>query len=243
MIAVAAPHEAYESQPEYTRETAVTARGLRLDGPWGPVFGPVDLDIGAGGVTVIEGSAGSGRTSLLLALSGRLKPSSGSLSVFGRTRPRDIFDICSIAGFEDIDELAQSVTVRDLVTEQIRWDAPWYKLIGRAGDEQLAAVCGPVFGDHPLPRLGQYVSDLGELEATLLRIAVANTKKTAVLVIDDLEQVRRDYERAYLVERLADLGRYQTVICSTVNPLPEGTPVDVLTLRDDVTYPDQEGAR
>ncbi|MCJ0902048.1 ATP-binding cassette domain-containing protein [Rhodococcus sp. ARC_M6] len=222
---------------------ALVARDLTLDGPWGPVFGPINLDTAAGGVTVIEGSSGSGRTSLLLALSGRLKPSSGSLNVFGRTHPRDIFKICSIAGFEGIDELAESVTVRDLITEQIRWDAPWYKLIGRAGKPELSAVCTPVFGDHPLPRLGQYVSDLGELEATLLRIAVANTKKPAVLVIDDLEQVRRDSERAYLVERLADLGRHQTIICSTVNPLPDGSPAESVTLLEDVTNPEQEGAR
>jgi hypothetical protein len=172
-----------------------------------------------------------------------MKASSGSLSVFGRTRPREIFEIAGIAGFEDIDELAESVTVRDLITEQIRWDAPWYKLVGRAGDRELEAVCAPVFGDHPLPALGRYVSDLGELEATLLRIAVANTKKPALLVVDDLEQVRRDSERAYLVERLVEMGSYQTIIASTVNPLPDGSPIDAVTLLQEVTNPDQEGAR
>ena len=33
-------------------EPAVIVRGLTLRGPWGPVYGPVDLDVTAGGVTV-----------------------------------------------------------------------------------------------------------------------------------------------------------------------------------------------
>ncbi|TVT23945.1 ABC transporter ATP-binding protein, partial [Amycolatopsis rhizosphaerae] len=52
---------------------AVTARGLGVRGPRGPVFENVDLEVPAGGFLVVHGPGGSGRTSLLLALSGRLR--------------------------------------------------------------------------------------------------------------------------------------------------------------------------
>ncbi|MGF7120253.1 ABC-type cobalamin/Fe3+-siderophores transport system ATPase subunit [Rhodococcus sp. BE178] len=203
---------------------AVLAEGLTRHGALGPVFGPVDLRIPFGGLAVIQGFAGSGRTSLLLTLGGRMKPSAGRLTVLGRTRPAAIRAVSAIAGFAGIDTISESVTVRDLITEQIRWDATWYRLIRRASRRELEQVCAPVFGDRPLPRLTDYVSDLDELDAMLLRIAVADTQVPPVLLIDDLEQVRDETERAVLVDRLAVLGARQTVIASAVNPLPPGSP-------------------
>ncbi|MCW2550618.1 MAG: hypothetical protein JWR78_399 [Mycobacterium sp.] len=54
--------------------------------------------------------------------------------------------------------MSESVTVRDLITEQMRWDA-----------------VRPVFGPLPLPELTAYVDQLTQLDAVLLRIALANT--------------------------------------------------------------------
>ncbi|RVW09554.1 hypothetical protein EGT67_11210 [Prescottella agglutinans] len=203
---------------------AVVATGLTRSGSLGPVFGPVNLRIPFGGLAVVQGFAGSGRTSLLLTLSGRMRPSSGKLSVLGRTKPAAIRAVSAIAGFDGIDSISESVTVRDLITEQIRWDATWYLLIRRAGQRELEQVCAPVFGDRPLPKLGEYVSDLGELDNLLLRIAVANTQVPPLLLVDDLEQVREERDRALLVEHLAVLGSRQTVIASAVNPLPPNSP-------------------
>ena len=62
-----------------------------MRGPSGPVYGPIDLDVDAGGVTVLVGPSGVGRIALLMTLAGRMRPESGSLTVFGRTRVRDIF--------------------------------------------------------------------------------------------------------------------------------------------------------
>jgi len=100
-----------------------------MSGPWGPVYGPVDLDVEAGGVSVLVCPAGSGRTALLMTLAGRMSPAAGELTVFGRRRARDIFAIAPLAGFDELDTVAESVTVRDLITEQLRWDAPWYRLV------------------------------------------------------------------------------------------------------------------
>ncbi|EHI11534.1 ATP-binding cassette domain-containing protein [Mycolicibacterium thermoresistibile] len=206
-----------QPEPEQAPEPALTARGICMRGPWGPVYGPIDLDIEAGGVTVLHCPPGSGRTALLMTLAGRMRPMSGELTVFGRTRAPDIFRVAGLAGFDEVDPIPQSVTVRDLVTEQVRWDAPWYRLIPRAGEAELAAVCGPVFGELPLPPLGEYVGELSELDRMLLRIALANTRRPALLVAGNLDDVAADHSRDQLVRRLIALGERQTVITATVN--------------------------
>ncbi|MBS1691833.1 MAG: hypothetical protein JST91_06385 [Actinobacteria bacterium] len=196
---------------------AISAQGIRMRGPWGPVYGPIDLDIDEGGVTVLVCPAGSGRTALLMTLAGRMRPVAGELTVFGRTRARDVFAISALAGIDELDTVSESVRVRDLITEQLRWDAPWYRLVPRAGDEELAAVCGPVFGDLPLPPLDEYFEELTELDRLLLRIALANTARPPLLVVGNLDAVASDLSRGLLVERLIELGKQQTVVTATVN--------------------------
>lgn len=199
---------------------AVIARGIRMRGPWGPVYGPVDLDIEAGGVTVLVCPAGSGRTALLLTIAGRMSPVAGELTVFGRHGAKSIFANSALAGIDELDTVSESVTVRDLITEQLRWDARWYRLIRRADQAALERVCGPVFGDLPLPPLGEYVEELTELDGLLLRIALANTHRPELLVVGNLDYVTSDRNRALLVERLIALGQSQTVVTATVNGLP-----------------------
>ncbi len=40
---------------------------------WGTVYGPTDVKIREGGVTVIDGVGGRGRASLMLTLAGRMR--------------------------------------------------------------------------------------------------------------------------------------------------------------------------
>jgi len=196
----------------------VVARGIRMTGPWGPVYGPIDLEIEAvGGVTVLVCPAGTGRTALLMTLAGRMRPVAGQLTVFGSSEATEIFGLAALAGIDELDTVAESVTVRDLITEQLRWDAAWYRLIRRAGESELQRICGPVFGDLPLPPLTEYVEELSELDGLLLRIALANTGRPPLLVVGDLDQVTSDRNRDLLVSRLVELGREQTVITATVN--------------------------
>jgi ABC-type branched-subunit amino acid transport system ATPase component len=215
-----------DEQEQEPATPAVSARAIRMKGPWGPVYGPIDLDVDAGGVTVLRCPAGSGRTALLMTLSGRMRPMSGELTVFGRTRTTDIFANAALAGIDELDTVAESVTVRDLITEQLRWDAAWHRLIPRAGQADLARVCGPVFGELPLPPLNEYVEELTELDGLLLRIALANTARPELLVVGNLDQVTSDESRAMLLARLVELGQEQTVITASVNDVvgPDGGP-------------------
>ena len=200
---------------------AVTARGIGVRGPWGPVYGPVDLDVPTGGLSILLCPPGPGRSALLMTLAGRMRPESGTLTVLGRSRPRDVFAVAAIAGIDDLDPFPEGVTVRDLVTERLRWNAKWYRMIRRADDADLQRVCSATFGDLPLPVLGAYVDDVGELDQILLRVALANVNRPDLLVVGSLDEVSVDADRHALLQRLVDLGERQTVVTTAANPLPD----------------------
>lgn len=212
------------AERDATPPPAIVAKGIRMVGPWGPVYGPLDLTIPVGGVSVLVCPAGTPRDALLLTIAGRMKPKSGELTVMGATRAKDIFRLCGLAGIDGLDTVSESVTVRDLITEQLRWDASWYRFIRLAGQEDLTRVCAPVFGELPLPPLMEYFEQLSELDQLLLRISLANTRRPQVLVVGNLDFVTSDLNRDLLIERLIDLGRVQTVVTATVNGVA-GQPV------------------
>jgi energy-coupling factor transporter ATP-binding protein EcfA2 len=191
---------------------AVVARGIAMTGRWGTVFGPLDLDIPAGGVTVLVGPEGLGCTALLLTLAGRMRPLGGVVRVLGHTGASQIFRLATPAALGDLDTVDDSVTVSDVVTEQMRWNAPWYRAVHRAGGCEVDAMCRSVFGPLPSPPGSAFVGELSDLDQVLLRIALANTRWRPLLVVGGLHQVSSRRCRDILLCRLADLGRSQTVI-------------------------------
>ncbi|OPX09174.1 ATP-binding cassette domain-containing protein [Mycobacterium sp. AT1] len=216
-------------QPDTVDEQppAIVAKAISVAGPWGPVYGPVTCKIPRGGLTVLLAPPGAGRTALLMTLAGRMKPMGGSLEVMGETNVQNIFRDSVLAGIEELDAVYESVTVADLVTEKLRWDAPWYRRVRRADDADLARVCAPVFGALPLPESHSYVDELSELDALLLRVALANTTAPPLLVVGGIDQVAEDESRMELVRRLAELGERQTVVTASANPVPDGLGVRI----------------
>ncbi|MBP1159536.1 ABC-type cobalamin/Fe3+-siderophores transport system ATPase subunit [Rhodococcus sp. PvR044] len=204
----------------------VSARAIELHGPWGHVFGPLDLDIDEGGVTVLAAQSGAARTALLMTLCGRMRLSGGSLTVLGHTnKPAKVFAESAIACVNEIDDVSPSVTVRDMVTEQLRWQSPWFKFVPRVHEDGVERMCAEVFGDVPLPALNAFVDDLPEIQQLLLRIAVANTRRPPLLVVGRMDKIADDEERLGVLERLVALGEKQSVITADVNPLLPDTGV------------------
>ncbi|WP_138843730.1 hypothetical protein [Rhodococcus pyridinivorans] len=224
-----------------TPGTLVSARGIELHGPWGHVFGPLDLDLDAGGVTVLSAQAGAARTALLMALCGRMRLTRGSLTVLGEDRPQKIIARSAIACMNELDEVRPSVTVRDLVTEQKRWDSPWYKFVPRVREDGIAEMCEEIFGDVPLPPLEAFVDDLPELQQLLLRISVANTRRPPLLVVGRIDRIADDVERATLLGRLVALGENQAVIIGDVNPVDPDSGVRAVVDMHDLLGPGDIG--
>jgi ABC-type Mn2+/Zn2+ transport system ATPase subunit len=209
-----------DQQDETEATAAIIATGLGVDGEHGPLFAGIDLALPEG-FHAIQMPGGPGQTTLLLTLAGRFKPSHGTVTVFGDTKPRAIRRHCAIAAFPDIDELEESVTVQTVLAEQRRWLAPWYAQIPReAGTSRLAEV----FGETPPPSPNTYIVELSDLELFLLRIALATMSDRPILVVGDLEQVRDNARRTIAVDRLGALAAKRTVVVGATNPLGTDAP-------------------
>jgi ABC-type cobalamin/Fe3+-siderophores transport system ATPase subunit len=210
--------ESKASEPD--DQPLIVASGLGVDGEHEALFSGVDLEL-TRGFHAIQMPGGWGQTALLLTLAGRLKPTHGTVTVCGDTQPRAIRRHCSIAAFDDIDDLPDSVSVQTVLAEQRRWLAKWYSQVpDQAGAAELALV----FGDVPTPSPKAFISDLSDLELFLLRVTLSLFSKRPILVVGDLEQVRDNSRRATAVERLAAIATQRTVVVGVTNPLGADAP-------------------
>lgn len=204
-----------EDTDEAHEPPQIVAAGLGVDGEHGPLFAGIDLEL-TPGFHAIQMPGGWGQTALLLTLAGRLAPAHGTVTVCGQTQPREIRSHCAIAAFADIDELEDSVTVRTVLAEQLRWLAPWYRRVPpEAGDTVLREV----FGELPPPSPETYISELSDLDLFLLKVALALLSNRPILVVGDLEQVRDNCRRAIAVERLGAIATQRSVVVGVTNPL------------------------
>jgi ABC-type Mn2+/Zn2+ transport system ATPase subunit len=208
-----------EQEPE-PAPVVITASGLGVDGEHRPVFEGIDLELTTG-LHAIQLPGGPPQDALLLTLAGRLKPTHGTVTVLGDTQPRAIRRHCSIAAFDDIDELEELVTVQTVLAEQSRWLAPWYSRIPiEAGQDNMREV----FGDITLPKPTNLIVELSDLQLLLLRITLALMSDRPILVVGDLEQVRDNAQRALAVDRLGAIAKERTVVVGVTNPLGGDAP-------------------
>lgn len=203
-------------------QPVISAEELSLTAARGRVYGPLSFTV-KDPLTVLCGPAGSGRTSLLLTLSGRMKAGSGSLEVLGAALPRDARQVqkqTGIAGFSGIDDLEPGVTAGAAVRERLAWLAPWWQFVPKVSDRQLARACSPVFGSLDVPAAKTVIWDLGEAEQFLLRISLAMLSRPRILFVDDLEQVHSSQARALVEERLAAIALSGTAVVAGAASLP-----------------------
>lgn len=211
--------------PEVEAPTpAVRARALQLHADRGTVYGPVNLDLVAGELTLIQGPQGAGRSSLLLTLAGRMVPDSSSdLVVLGHHLPAHraaVHREAALAGFAGIDELDDSVTVGAHVRERLAWLSPWYRRSPRADQALVDRVLAPVFGERPVPDVQTVVWHLDEVDVLLLRIALAMAQRPGLLVVDDVDQVHDRARRRIVwhrLEALAATGVTVVVSCAAAD--------------------------
>lgn len=228
------------------RGAAVSAHALGLKGPRGPVFSGIGFTAAPGSLVALEGPSGSGRTCLLLALTGRMKATSGTAEVGGHPLPkrlaavRRISALGSVPGITDLDPaLTVTEQLRERVLLQRRFDGSLRALLrprrerAAASRARLEAALGAAGLDlDALPRGPRTsVRDLGRLEALRLSIALALLGEPALLAVDDVDLKLSDDERARvwaLLRSLADSGTTVLAVCSEA---PEGA----LVVRTDTT--------
>lgn len=198
---------------------AIAASNISLIGPEGPVYGPLNLTIPDKGLTIIRNPAGGGNTALALTLSGRMKPTTGTVTAFSTTKRARIRKFIKIAGTKEIDPLDRDVKLHTVIGEYRNWNRHWWQPIARASESYYEQLLQPVYGDRELPPLNEYVSHNSELDQLLLRISMAlGRPHTRMLLVDDLEQIRSITERETLIAMLEELGRTIPVLAFAVNP-------------------------
>ncbi|MER6145626.1 ATP-binding cassette domain-containing protein [Streptomyces sparsogenes] len=219
---------------------AVTAEGLGVQGPHGWAFRDVAVAADPGSLIAVAGPSGSGRTCLLLTLTGRMRPTEGRAEVAGLRVPRQmaaIRRISALAHVPGVTDLEPALTVGEHLRErallQRRFaDSPRGLL--RPRRERAAesrARIEAALGDAGLdletlpkgPRTA--VRDLERLEALRLSVALALVSRPRLLAVDDIDLKLSDAEREQawaLLRGLAEAGRTVLAVCGQA---PDGAVV------------------
>ena len=195
---------------------ALEARGLELTAGGRTVFSGVDLEAPVGSMVVVRGRAGAGKTSLLLALAGRMKPSAGGLRVLGEELPSRAGAVrrkVALAEVRGVNELDDALTVEQHVAERLVLHQPWYRpwVSKDQVEEQIARVERAVTltaeagANVPALRPREFVSDIDPLERMALGVVLALIGRPDVLVVDDVDSLRRSEDRRRAWESLTAL--------------------------------------
>src|SRR4051812_24996903 len=100
----------------------ITAEGFGLKGRRGWAFRDVTFAAPAGSLIAVEGASGSGRTCLLLALTGRMRAREGHAEVAGHRLPRQLAAVRRVAALGSVDgvcELDPALTVGEHLRERV----------------------------------------------------------------------------------------------------------------------------
>ena len=210
----------------------------------GHIFGPLDLEIERGGVTLLLAPPSVPRTAMLLALGGRMHLSSGSLTVLGHTNdPRAVFKKSAVCCLREVDDIDPAVSVRNVLTEQRRWSSPFFKWVPKANYSTMEEICGETFGDVPMPQLYVFYVDLPIAQQLLLKIALANTQKLPLLVVGRIDEVTSDADQSLVLRRLVELGKTQSVIVGGTNRPPPEWGIKVIDLSGMSAVPSYSATR
>lgn len=189
----------------------VTARGTTARGPLGPVFENVDATIRPGELATVTGPSGTGRTSLLLALSGRLRTVAGWIEVDGHQLPKHskrARKLLAPALLRPGFDLEPYWRVREAVRER----RVTHKIDNADVSESFALV-----GVDPEPEA--LIGSLHPGERLLLAVALGVAASPAGLLVDDVELGLPAAARVRVWTALkAVSGTGTTVIASTTDP-------------------------
>ncbi|MEU6557935.1 ATP-binding cassette domain-containing protein [Streptomyces sp. NPDC046915] len=243
-----------------THGLGVTARDFGLRGPRGWVFRGVRLDAEPGSLIAVEGPSGSGRTCLLLALTGRMKPTEGTATVGGLELPRRmsalrrVSALANVAGVTDLDPaLTVGEHLRERALLQRRFGGSLRRLLRpraeRAGEARRrteSALAAAGLDPDTLPKGARTaVRDLERLEALRLSVALALVGDPRLLAVDDTDLKLSDAERAEAHALLASVAAAGTTVVAVYAEAPEGAvtvstrPVEATGTRDEEVTDDE----
>ncbi|WP_345665512.1 ATP-binding cassette domain-containing protein [Streptomyces venetus] len=215
----------------------VAAEGLGIKGPRGWVFRGVSFDAERGSLVAIEGPSGTGRTCLLLALTGRMKLTEGVAAVGEARLPKQMSAVRRVSGLAHVPgvtELDPALTVGEHLKErallQRRFGVSLRGLLRprseRAAEARLRideALAAAGLDLETLPKGRRTaVRDLERLEALRLSVALALVGRPLLLGVDDTDLKLSDGEREEVWALLRSLAEAGTTVVAVCAEAPEG---------------------
>ncbi|MFF0158343.1 ATP-binding cassette domain-containing protein [Streptomyces sp. NPDC005263] len=215
----------------------VTAEGFGLKGPRGWAFQGVGIDADPGSLLAIEGSSGSGRTSLLLALTGRMRATEGTAAVGAARLPKQsaaVRRVSAVAHVSGVTDLEPALTVGEHLRErallQRRYGGPLRGLLRpraeRASESKTLIDTALALAGLDLEHLPKgartAVRDLERVEALRLSVALALVGRPGLLGVDDVDLKLSEAERAEVWALLTSIAEAGTTVLAVCSRAPEG---------------------
>ncbi|MFI1967743.1 ATP-binding cassette domain-containing protein [Streptomyces cinnamoneus] len=214
---------------------AITARALGVKGPRGWAFRDVDVAAPPGSLIAVQGPSGSGRTCLLLALTGRMRAAAGRAEVAGLPLPRKmaaVRRVSALAHVPGVAELDASLTVAEHLRERAllerRFNGSPRALLRpraeraaerRSRVESALAAAGLDPGALPGGE-DTAVRRLDRLQALRLSVALALIGEPRLVAVDDTDLKLSPAEREQVWELLRSLARAGTTVLAVCSEAP-----------------------
>ena len=207
----------------------VEARHLGLVGPDGPVLTDVSLTVEPTRLTVVVGPGGSGRSSLLLALCGRMRGTTGTLLAQGRPvrTGRDLRALrrrSSVARIATLVLPEARLTVAQSVVERALLDGVRPAAAERAFAAAEDLLRAPLHRATLTERLTAY-------EQSVLAVALALVRPAELLVVDDVDADLGLEDQRRLLDALVRVAAAgPAVVATTTEPSPVPADAVLVTL-------------
>ncbi|MGA4842515.1 ATP-binding cassette domain-containing protein [Streptomyces sp. G45] len=229
------------------RGAAVSAADFGLKGPRGWAFRGIGFTAEPGSLIAVEGPSGSGRTSLLLALTGRMRATEGSATVDRSRLPKQLAAVRRISALgpvPGVTDLDPSLTVAEHLRERAllerRFTGSLRGLLRPPGERAAAsrlrvdaALRAAGLDVEALPKGPRTsVRDLDRLEALRLSVALALIGRPRLLGVDDTDLKLSDAERAFAWDLLRSIAASGTTVVAVCSEAPEGAVVVPTGTRD-----------
>jgi ABC-2 type transport system ATP-binding protein len=185
----------------------------------GPVFSDVSFTVGEESLTIVVGPAGSGRSALLLAVSGRMRGVVGSVRLSGHpgpTRPRDLRAVTAVARLSTLVQPEGQLSVGESVTERALLDGV------HPAAAEAAVTAAEELLDERFDR-NLLVDQLDAYRRTLLCVVLALVRPAELLVLDDADRSLdlADQRRLFdALTRVASQGRSLLISTSEIAVVP-----------------------
>ncbi|MFD9908229.1 ATP-binding cassette domain-containing protein [Streptomyces sp. NPDC059063] len=219
---------------------AVSAADFGLKGPRGWVFRGVGIAAEPGSLIAVEGPSGSGRTCLLLALTGRMRATEGTASIGRHRLPKQLAAVRRISALgpvPGVTDLDPALTVAEHLRERAllerRYEGSLRALLRpraeRATESRLridTALRAAGLDVEALPKGSRTsVRDLERLEALRLSVALALIGRPRLLGVDDTDLKLSDAEREAAWDLLRSIAASGTTVVAVCSTAPEGAVV------------------